>query len=126
MQSIRAFGTQPELLVRRLICDLGFRSRYRLHDHKLPGRPDLVFPTIHKIVFVHGCFWHSHASCKIAHAPASRLEYWEPKLRRNAERDGKHLLELRGAGWKVLVIWECQLRQSTEKVKSRLANFLAE
>ena len=85
--------------------------RYRLHRHELPGRPDMVFPSRRKVVFIHGCFWHQHAdpACKITHRPKSNLDYWLPKLERNVARDKAHRARLAGLGWSILVIWECEV-----------------
>ena len=124
MGRIRSKNTAPEILVRRLLCQLGFRSRYRICNNKLPGRPDLVFPRLKKIVFVNGCFWHSHA-CKAAHIPLSRQEYWGPKLRRNKLRDRRNVKRLKQDGYKVLVLWECQLAR-TSFVTAQLTGFLRE
>jgi len=96
----------PEMIVRRLVHKLGYR--YRLHRKELPGNPDLVFPLRHKIIFVHGCFWHQHIKCKDGHLPKSNLSYWKPKLKRNTQRDKRTLVELTKMGWDVLVIWECE------------------
>ncbi len=109
MQRIRCRDTSPEIAVRQLVRQLGFGSRYRLYNHRLPGRPDLVFPKLRKIIFVHGCFWHSHRGCDLAHAPRSRKGYWDSKLKCNKERDRANLKRLRKDGWQVLVLWECQL-----------------
>jgi DNA mismatch endonuclease (patch repair protein) len=106
MRRIRKTDTKPELIVRRVAHRLGFR--FRLHRRDLPGTPDLVFPRHHKIIMVHGCFWHQHPGCGLARAPKSRLEYWLPKLRRNQERDDAAVQALRARGWDVLVLWECQ------------------
>jgi DNA mismatch endonuclease (patch repair protein) len=110
MRRIRGKDTKPELIVRKALFAMGYR--YRLHAAKLPGKPDLVFAKLRKVIFVHGCFWHnhSHIQCKIARLPKTNSDYWADKLRRNVERDAGHLTELRQAGWKVLVIWECQIR----------------
>jgi len=107
------------------VCQLGFRSRYRLHNNRLPGRPDLVFPRFRKIIFVNGCFWHCHRACKQGHVPLSRLEYWRPKLRANKLRDKLNVRKLNFSGWKVLVIWECEL-QDELAISQTLANFLEE
>jgi DNA mismatch endonuclease (patch repair protein) len=120
MRRIKSKDSTPELLVRRLVHGLGYR--YRLHNHKLPGRPDLVFSGRKKIIFVHGCFWHAH-SCKVAHKPRSRQNYWTPKLRRNAERDKDHQRRLRTLGWRVLVLWECELFNASALAK-RVKRFL--
>lgn len=104
---------QPELTVRRLAHRLGYR--FRLHRNDLPGRPDLVFPGMHKVVFVHGCFWHSHG-CKAAHIPRSNQSYWLPKLERNRARDQKNLEALSVAGWETLVVWECETREEANVI----------
>lgn len=110
MALIHARDTKPELAVRRLLHGLGYR--YRLHVGALPGRPDLVFASRRKVIFVHGCFWHQHASatCKLARLPKSRLDFWLPKLERNRERDRETRAALRRLGWRALVVWECGLR----------------
>ena len=123
MSRIRGRNTSPEAVVRRLLSSLGYR--YRLHVGRLPGRPDVVFASRRKVVFVHGCFWHRHGNsrCRLARLPKSRLEFWMPKLEANRERDRRNLAELRRQGWKVLVVWECQLR-SADAVSRRLRRFL--
>lgn len=108
MARIRSQNTAPEMQVRRLLHRLGYR--FRLHRADLPGRPDIVLPGRRTVIFVHGCFWHQHPdpTCTRARLPKSRLEYWIPKLQRNAERDAVHRENLVRAGWHVLEIWECQ------------------
>ena len=110
MQAIRSKGMKPEMAVRRLVHGMGYR--YRLHRQDLPGNPDLVLSRHNKVIFVHGCFWHRHGdpSCKIAHRPKSNKSYWLPKLKRNRKRDRESQAKLKEMGWKVLVLWECQLR----------------
>ncbi|MBA5639791.1 DNA mismatch endonuclease Vsr [Duganella sp. LX20W] len=110
MSRIRAKDTRPEMIVRRMLHKAGYR--YRLHVRKLPGTPDLVFPARKKVIFVHGCFWHMHAGCEFARIPKTRVEFWTTKLMANKARDDKNLAALRAAGWDVLTIWECELRQS--------------
>jgi DNA mismatch endonuclease (patch repair protein) len=105
MRAIRSKDMLPELAVRSLVHRLGYR--FRLHRSDLPGKPDLVFPSRKKIIFVHGCFWHSH-NCKVAHVPKSNKGYWGPKLQRNKTRDSKNIKTLKAAGWEVLVVWECK------------------
>ncbi|MGA3010218.1 MAG: DNA mismatch endonuclease Vsr [Terracidiphilus sp.] len=122
MRAIRSKGTKPEMFVRRFVHGLGFR--YRLHAPDLPGKPDLVFPKLRKVIFVHGCFWHMHKACREGRIPNSRREYWEPKLLGNVERGRKHLASLRKLGWKVLVVWECEIENS-ERIEKKLINFLA-
>lgn len=108
MRRIRSKGMKPELAVRRLVHGLGYR--YRLHRRDLPGKPDLVFGTRRKVIFVHGCFWHSHENpaCPDGRMPGTNQDYWLPKLKRNRERDTANLAALRAAGWDVLVVWECE------------------
>ncbi|AVO48907.1 very short patch repair endonuclease [Melaminivora suipulveris] len=108
MRRIRAKNTVPEMVVRGFVHALGFR--YRLHDKNLPGCPDLVFPARHKVILVHGCFWHRHNRCPLARLPKSRLDFWLPKLEGNKRRDALKLRQLSRLGWKSLVIWECELR----------------
>lgn len=123
MGRIRGRDTKPEMKVRRLVHGMGYR--YRLHRKDLPGRPDLVFPRRRKAVLVHGCFWHRHPdpACKLARLPKSRLDFWAPKLEANQTRDRRNLELLAAAGWSVLVVWECQLRDE-EALADRLCDFL--
>ena len=108
MSRIRAKDSKPEMIVRRVAHGLGYR--HRLHRKDLPGKPDLVFPSRRKVIFVHGCFWHQHAGCPLASKPKTRPEYWEPKLAGNMARDRKAQAELNELGWAVLVIWECETK----------------
>lgn len=110
MALVRHKDTKPELRVRRFFHAAGLR--YRLHPKALPGRPDLIFPARRVAVFIHGCFWHRHPApgCKLARLPKSRLEFWQPKLDGNAARDIRNTLALEAAGWRVLIIWECETR----------------
>ena len=111
MSLIRSKNTGPEMVVRRLVHGMGYR--YRLHGKGLPGRPDLLFPSRRRVIFVHGCFWHRHgdSACKLARLPKSRLDFWIPKLEGNKVRDMENRRKLRSMGWKSLVIWECQLKK---------------
>ena len=106
MSSIHSSGTRPELAVRRAFHAGGLR--YRLHDRRLPGKPDIVLPRHKAVVLVQGCFWHAHR-CKIAKLPSSNIEYWGPKLSRNEARDKENTAALEALGWRVFVIWECSL-----------------
>ncbi|HEF4725396.1 TPA: DNA mismatch endonuclease Vsr [Burkholderia multivorans] len=108
MSRIKGRNTKPELVVRSVIHRMGYR--YRLHGKGLPGRPDLVFAKRRKVIFVHGCFWHRHEGCRLARLPKSRLDFWRPKLEANAERDKQVERRLTELGWKVLTIWECEVK----------------
>lgn len=110
MSRVRGKDTGPELVVRRLVHGMGVR--YRLHVRELPGAPDMVFPARGKVIFVHGCFWHSHRCLAGLNRPSSNKRYWTPKLERNQRRDRANLAKLRRLGWKVLVVWECQSEES--------------
>lgn len=123
MSRVRGKDTSPELTVRRLVHALGYR--FRLHRRDLPGSPDLVFPSRRKVIFVHGCFWHRHPDpgCKLARMPKSRQEFWEPKLEGNRARDLRNEAALRGLGWDVLTIWECELRDRAS-LENKVGTFL--
>lgn len=121
MALIRSGDTKPELVVRRLVHGLGYR--YRLHGRRLPGRPDLVFASRRKVVFVHGCFWHLHRNCRKCRPPKSRRHYWRPKLNGNAERDRRVRLALRRQGWRSLAIWECEVGDY-RRLARRIERFL--
>jgi len=121
MAAIKSKNTKPEMVVRQCLYAMGFR--YRLHRRDIPGNPDIVFVGRRKAIFVHGCFWHQHAGCKMAHAPQTRLEYWLPKLSRNIERDKQNLTVLSAAGWTVLTLWECEIRRPNG-LDDRLREFL--
>lgn len=106
MALVRSKGTKPEAAARRIVSALGYR--YRLHRVTLPGKPDIAIGRERKAIFVNGCFWHMHRGC--GRLPKSRLGYWLPKLRRNAERDREARTALRRMGWRSLVVWECELK----------------
>lgn len=120
MRNIRSKHTSPEMIVRRLVHGMGYR--YRLHVPTLPGKPDLVFPRLKKIIEVRGCFWHQHKSCIDGRVPKSRVGYWLPKLMRNQSRDKENHKQLRRMGWKVMTLWECEVE--TSAVLRRLRAFL--
>lgn len=121
MALVRSEDTKPEREVRQLLHRMGFR--YRLHGHNLPGRPDIVFRSRRKVVFVHGCFWHRHEGCSLARLPKSRLDFWLPKLEGNRRRDGMNIAALVAEGWSVLVVWECEIRDK-KILAERLREFL--
>ena len=108
MSRIRGRDTKPELLVRSLLHRLGYR--FRLHRRDLPGTPDIVLPKYQTVIFVHGCFWHRHPGCHYAYTPKSRVHFWKKKFAANVHRDAKTRRALEQAGWQVLVVWECELR----------------
>ena len=121
MSRIRGKDTKPEMAVRRLLHGIGYR--YRLHRSDLPGKPDLVFPGRSSVIFVHGCFWHLHKGCKYARMPKSRLAFWVPKLEGNRKRDRRNERALRARGWRVMVVWECQVRD-LDRIERRARRFL--
>lgn len=121
MAAVRSVHTKPELAVRRLLHRLGYR--YRLHGAKLPGKPDLVFSCRRKVVFVHGCFWHRHPRCRYATSPKTRADFWQKKFASNVARDRRVRRELRAAGWDVMTVWQCELKQP-DKLVERIDDFL--
>ena len=121
MARVKSKGMKPEMQVRRLLHSLGYR--YRLHRSDLPGRPDLVFPSRRKVVFVNGCFWHRHEGCSKVRIPATNRDYWLAKLERNYARDARNVAALEEKGWAVLTVWECQLRDLPAATE-RLVAFL--
>jgi len=125
MSLVKSKDTKPELRVRRLLHAMGYR--YRLHRKDLPGKPDIVVSKRRKAIFVHGCFWHRHddPACRLARLPKSRKDFWEPKLTANAERDRRNIEALKELGWKVLVVWECELGNN-EQLENKLRQFLEE
>jgi DNA mismatch endonuclease (patch repair protein) len=122
MSGVRTKHTGPELKVRSVAHGAGYR--FALHRMDLPGKPDIVFPRFKSVVFVHGCFWHQHKGCSKSTLPATRKEFWTAKLGRNVVRDTENKKTLRRAGWRVLVIWECQTREG-DVVAQKLKRFLA-
>ena len=121
MAGIRSKNTQPELRVRQIAHALGYR--YRLHRRDLPGSPDLVFPRLKKVIFVHGCYWHRHAGCRYAYEPKTNANFWADKFRKNQERDKRALTDLMSQGWDALIVWECETRDP-EQVQARIAAHL--
>ena len=118
MAAIRGKDTAPELAVRRILHAMGLR--FRLHRKDLPGRPDIVLPKHRTVVFVHGCFWHRHEGCRYTTTPKTRQEFWQTKFATNVERDRRNRTDLRQLGWRVIVVWECELRQPSD-LKERLS-----
>jgi DNA mismatch endonuclease (patch repair protein) len=122
MQAVKGKDTTPERIVRSALHRFG--CRFTLHRADLPGKPDIVMPARHRIVFVHGCFWHGHACPHGRRKPATHAAYWRAKIARNEARDRRTLAALRRAGWRVLVAWECQTREPV-KLAERLSSFLS-
>ena len=112
MSHIRSTNTKPEELVRKYLFSRGFR--YRKNVRNLPGCPDIVLPKYHTVIFVKGCFWHKH-NCGRFVWPSSNIEYWIPKINRNVERDIENQKKLTDMGWKVLIVWECELKKTSQK-----------
>lgn len=121
MAQVKSKGMKPEMQVRRLLHGLGYR--YRLHRKDLPGRPDLVFPSRRKVVFVNGCFWHKHSGCPRVRIPSTNRDYWQTKLERNRSRDERNIALLQEDDWEVMTVWECELRDLPAATE-RLVAFL--
>lgn len=119
MAAIKATDTSPELVVRKFLHSKGFR--YRLHRKDLPGSPDIVLPKFGLVIFVHGCFWHRHDTCHYATKPASRKDFWKEKLDANRSRDSRQQEQLLQQGWRVLVVWECGLKHSMDRLHDLVA-----
>jgi len=122
MSRIRSRNTKPEDIVRKYLFSQGLR--YRKNDKRYPGKPDVVLPKYHTVVFVHGCFWHGHEGCPDYVTPKSNADYWVPKLERNRQRDAISVEALWAAGWHVIVVWECELKKAVRE--ERLARLIAE
>lgn len=122
MSQIKGKNTKPEMLVRKYIFSNGFR--YKLHDKKLPGKPDIVFPKIRTVIFVHGCFWHGHENCKYFVVPKTNTEWWLCKINRNKQNDVENFSKLKNEGWDIFTIFECELKN--EKLNKTLNNILVQ
>lgn len=123
MRAVKSKDTAPELQVRRFIHGLGYR--FRLHRKDLPGTPDIVLPRLNSAIFVHGCFWHGHDCPRGARVPKANAKYWQAKIARNMERDDLNLRRLQSLGWKLLVVWECELRSKLNSIQRRIVGFLS-
>src|SRR5436305_2098230 len=108
MSRIRGADTKPELLVRSALHRAGFR--FRLRSRMLPGKPDIVLAKYRTVIFVHGCFWHRHAACKLAYTPKTRMEFWRAKFHGNVQRDRKNVVALTKRGWRVITVWQCEIK----------------
>ena len=122
MQAVKSRNTKPELKLRTMLHAAGYR--YRLHTKELPGKPDIVFPARKCVLFVHGCFWHLHSDCRKATIPATRTEFWMNKLQANKERDKRNVEALEKSGWRVMTIWECDIREFKNKIPDNIKYFL--
>lgn len=123
MRSVKSRDTKPEMVVRRLLHRMGYR--YSLHRPDLPGKPDIVFSSRKKVIFVHGCFWHGHTCKRGSRQPKTNADYWRAKIERNVERFAGQLEELARKGWDALVLWECELSEESN-LRARLIQFLSE
>ncbi len=123
MSRIRSKDTQPEKIVRQLLTQVGWR--YRLHSAKLPGKPDIVISKIKSVIFINGCFWHQHKDCKRQVMPKTNVPYWRKKLKHNIEKQKKDIKELEKAGWRVIIIWECEVK-NRKQLLNKLKNELKE
>ena len=110
MSAIKSKNTKPEIAVRKLLHSMGYR--FRLHRKDLPGSPDIVLPKYKTVIFVHGCFWHRHENCKYASTPKTRSEFWESKFEGNIKRDKINQTNLIKLGWKIIIVWECDLKKT--------------
>lgn len=122
MSRIKGKDTKPEMLVRRFLFAKGLR--YKLHDKKLPGKPDIVLPKYKTVIFVHGCFWHGHEGCKYYVIPKSNIDYWSNKIEGNKIRDITNAEELNILGWRVYTVFECQLKNSPETTFSKILIYI--
>lgn len=114
MSKVHSKNTKPELKIRSLLHKLGFR--FRLHRKELPGCPDITLPKFKTVIFVHGCFWHQHPGCKKATIPKNNHNFWLAKLNENIQRDKKHISQLKELGWKVIIVWECDIKKDLGEV----------
>ena len=121
MRAVKGADTTPEMAVRHLVHGMGFR--FRLHRKDLPGKPDLTFPRLRKVIFVHGCFWHGHDCARGARVPVQNREYWTRKVARNVERDRNAQAALQRLGWQSLVVWECEIKDQN-RLRRALRRFL--
>jgi len=127
MSRIRSKDTKPELLVRKFLFSRGFR--YRLHDKKLPGKPDIVLPRYKSVIFINGCFWHGHHECRYFVVPKTRTEWWLSKISKNQTKDSETVGLLQKAGWNIITVWECELKKNVaantlERIENQLRNLL--
>lgn len=123
MSKISGKDTKPEIIIRKALFAKGLR--YRINYKNLPGKPDVVLPRYKTIIFIHGCFWHSHPGCKDAHLPKSNIEFWEKKISSNVERDKRNVKDLIDLGWNVIIVWECEIKKKNmENLLNRIVDSL--
>ncbi len=115
MSKISGKDTKPEIYVRKFLFSKGFR--YRANDKRYPGKPDIVLPKFKTIIFIHGCFWHGHAGCKASELPETRKEFWKKKIGDNIARDKRNIEILKGRGWRIIIIWQCEIKNKTGRQK---------
>lgn len=126
MSKIKSANTKPERLVRSILHNMGYR--FRIHTAKLPGKPDIVLPKHRIIIFVHGCFWHRHENCKFSYTPKSNIYFWLDKFKKTTERDKNAIAILQTMGWNVIIIWECELKDTSkiqDLLKTRLDEYIS-
>ena len=122
MSAIKSKNTKPEIKVRKILHSMGYR--FRLHVKDLPGSPDIVLPKYKTVIFVHGCFWHRHENCKYATTPKTRKEFWVSKFKENVIRDKSHQKKLSAIGWKIIIVWECEIKDKNLLINDRLKGLL--
>ena len=122
MRRIKSKDTSVELQVRRYLFSKGFR--FRKNDKRYPGKPDILLPKYKVVVFIHGCFWHRHPGCKYAQTPKSNQEFWEAKFNRNIENDKRNVQLLTDAGWRVIILWECEIKKHFPETMAKLEHFI--
>ena len=115
MSKISSKNTKPEILVRKYLFAHGFR--FRVNDKRLPGKPDILLPKYKSVIFVNGCFWHGHPGCKYAYTPKSNTEFWINKISGNQKRDAATKRKLEESGWKVIIVWECEIRNGKDFIE---------
>jgi DNA mismatch endonuclease (patch repair protein) len=122
MSRIKGKNTKPEILVRSFLHKAGFR--FRINDERLTGKPDIVFPKYHTVVFIHGCFWHRHKNCRKAYFPKTRVSFWKKKFSANVKRDYKVMKNLKKLGWKVCIVWECKIEKNLKAEIDKIADLV--
>lgn len=122
MSKIRGKDTKPEMILRSQLFRKGFR--FRVHQKDLPGKPDIVLPKYRTVVFVHGCFWHYHKDCREGRIPSTNSKFWKEKLSKNVQKDKRHIEALALMGWKVIVVWECEIEKRMEMTLKEIENRL--